>query len=158
MNENITNRELIDKIYDLAGEQLRKEIEDWSNWKEWLDCVNNLDEKKRMVYMIGVLHQQVFNGGFIQYFDNGYGIFAYETLKFLKIINALESAKLFENALSLVNEKNLPENQFQAFIANSIVDDKHGDELDKLDDQYYTLESEDLEHILGNYLRRNHNN
>lgn len=155
MQENLSNSELIDNLYNSAGEQLRNSVTDWANYDQWRTSVNELDETQRSVYLIGVLNQQVLNGGFIQYFDNSYGMFGYETLRVLRTIGAIASANLLEQALKLVNHEQLSESEFSQYIANNLVDDNIGDELDQLDDKYYyELEnSEDLEELLSNWIK-----
>ncbi|MFT6443598.1 MAG: hypothetical protein ACJASM_003160 [Salibacteraceae bacterium] len=153
-HENNSNTEIIDKIYDSAGERLRNTVTDWSNHKLWRQTVNELDTKQRSVYLIGVLNQQVMNGGFIQYFDNSYGMFGYETLRVLHTVGATESANLLEQALKIVNPKQLSESAFADHIANNIIEEELGDELDQLDDKYYELENtEDLESLLVNWIK-----
>ena len=85
--KTLTNEELIDYVYfDIAGKYLNEKINDWSQTKMWYDTVFELSEPVRYTYVIGVLNMQVMNGGFEQYYDNDYGIFAEETLNGLKII------------------------------------------------------------------------
>ena len=152
--ENLSNTELIDNLYNSAGEKLRNSVTDWANYDLWRTSVNELDETQKSVYLIGVLNQQVLNGGFIQYFDNSYGMFGYETLRVLRTIGATSSANLLEQALKLVNHEQLSESEFSKYIAENLVDDNVGDELDQLDDQYYELEnSEDLEELLVNWIK-----
>ncbi|WP_370089664.1 DUF4375 domain-containing protein [Ekhidna sp.] len=152
--ENLSNTELIDKLYNSAGEHLRSAVTDWANYAHWKDSVNELDDTQKAVYLIGVLNQQVLNGGFNQYFDNSYGMFGYETLRVLRTIGATATADLLEQALKLVNYDQLSEPEFSQYIANNLVDDSIGDELGQLDDQYDELDnSEDLEGLLANWIK-----
>ena len=152
--ENLSNTELIDKLYNSAGEQLQSSVADWANYDLWRNSVSELDETQKSVYLIGVLNQQVLNGGFIQYFDNSYGMFGYETLRILRTIGATASANLLEQALNLVNHEQLSEPEFSKYISDNLVDENVCDELDQLDDQYYELEnSEDLEDLLANWIK-----
>ncbi|MTI22763.1 DUF4375 domain-containing protein [Fulvivirga sp. RKSG066] len=152
--ENISNTVLIDNLYDSAGEHLRNTVTDWTNHELWSDAVDELDANERAVYLIGVLNQQVMNGGFIQYFDNSYGMFGYETLRVLRTVGAVNSANLLELALKIVNREQLTPDQFSKYIATNIVADELGDELDQLDEQYYKLENtEYLEELLANWIK-----
>ncbi|UZR99625.1 DMP19 family protein [Chondrinema litorale] len=76
------------------------------------------------------------NGSFVQYFDNSYGMFAYETLRILEQINAKQIASILQQALKIVNFKSLDEHEFSSFVTSNILSDEMGDSLDYLDDQY----------------------
>ena len=85
--EKFSDQELIDHVYiKVAGSIIREYITDWSDSAKWRRVVEQMPLPVKLVYRIGILHQQVMNGGFIQYFDNGYGIFAYETLSDFKTV------------------------------------------------------------------------
>jgi hypothetical protein len=107
-----------------------------------------------------VLHNQVFNGGFHQYFVNGYGQFANETINALIEIGALRKAELLKEALDKVNVEN---NSFEIFREKLIAKDIEAlfvgndlyDPLDKLDNSYYDSEEEDINLLLGKYLESN---
>ncbi|WP_258101490.1 DMP19 family protein [Marinoscillum pacificum] len=153
--EYISNSELIDRIYDSAGDHLRNTVTDWSNYMLWRSAVKELNNVQQTVYLIGVLNQQVMNGGLCQYFDNSYGIFGYETLKSLREVGANQFTQILEQALKIVNPQNLSELEFSRFIAENVIDDEDmEDKLDELDDQYYELEGdEDLEVLLATWIK-----
>lgn len=154
MSKDIDNSEFINNLYSSAGEQLRHSVKDWANYDQWKEAVSKLDKIRKAVYLIGVLNQQILNGGFMQYFDNSYGMFGYETLRALLAIGASERASMLEKALQIVNQENLNELEFSKFIMHKIIDEERGVELDHLDNHYYSLEdSEDLEELLGNWIK-----
>ena len=154
----MTNEELIDHVYyDIAGKYLNEKINDWSQTKKWYDIVFELSEPVRYTYGIGVLNMQVMNGGFEQYFENDYGIFAEETLRGLKKIGAELTFELLESALAILKKYKGPKMDLFDFITQSKYWDNEEIEkvLEQLDNEYYKLEDkEDLTELLGNYLRK----
>lgn len=152
----MSNAEVIEEKYAEAVSGIK---EDWfkaTNTK-WYDYVVGLPIHLQIVYLVVVLHNQIFNGGFHQYFVNGYGQFAKETINALKIIGALKKAELLKEALKIVNEKNSSDAVFRRQLLNKEIAQLFSNDslfapLDKLDSAYYTDESEDLEKLLGHYL------
>ena len=155
--ETLTNEELIDYVYyDIAGKYLNKKINDWSQTRMWYKTVFELSEPVRYTYGIGVLNMQVMNGGFEQYFDNDYGIFAEETLNGLKKIGAELTFGLLKSAIKILNKHKEPQTDLFEFITQNKYweNEEIEQELDRLDDEYYKLEEkENLTELLGNYLR-----
>ena len=96
--ERISNSDLIDRIYSNAVEDLKEE---WfkTNSTEWYNHIINLPEKEKVVYTIAVLDMEINNGGFNQYFINGYGQFAKETIESLKTISAFKASEILTKAL-----------------------------------------------------------
>ena len=106
--------------------------------------------------MVLVFHNQVFNGGFHQYFANCYGQFAPETIISLNEIGALEKAGLLEDALALVNYDNLSADAFRQALLKGEISGLYEtnelfDSLDSLDDKYYDS-GDDVEVLLEKYL------
>jgi len=128
-----------------------------ANQDDWYAYVMNLPIQLRIVYTIVILHQQVFNGGFHQYFLNGYGLFGYLTLDSLKIINAKFTMNLLKKVLQEVNSESLNVEAFRIKSfkreLNKIInfDDELCEFLEKCDDEYYESQ-EDLTDLLGQYL------
>jgi hypothetical protein len=157
----MTDLEIIDKKYAEAVSGIKHE---WlvTTTSEWYQYVANLPESLRITYLIVIFHNQVFNGGFHQYFANGYGQFAIETIDALIKIGAPEKAEILRVALKTVNVTNdsdaifrerLLKNDIEALFANDTLFNP----LNELDNQYYDNESEDEEQLLGNYLRQGEN-
>lgn len=153
----MTNEELINYVfYDIAGKHLNEKIDDWNQTKKWYNTVCELSEPVRFTYCIGVLNMQVMNGGFEQYYDNDYGIFAEETLIGLKKIGAELTHELLKKSLDILIKHNKTQSDLFEFITeNKYWNNKEIEKvLDQLDDQYYNLDDkEDLTELLGNYLR-----
>jgi len=151
----MNNQELIKEAFQKAILGFNDQI--LSNHENWFNHVINLPEKLQVVYTIGVLNQQVLNGGFEQYFFNPYGQFAYLTVQNLKLIDAYAIENLLDKAIIMVNKENLEPAEFGKKIFNREIDlinnfDKELNEnLEKLDKEYYSFK-DDLENLMANYL------
>lgn len=154
-----SNRELIDYVYaEIACKKFSQFENVFSDLYQWKQIVDEMQIPVATTYRIGILNMQVMNGGFISYFDNGYGVFAYETLSDLLKIHASKTHLLLMKSLQIVNYNNCTGNDFVDFIDRRKYDEFEGinDQLEKLDDEYYTLaDIEDLEKLLGVYLKLN---
>lgn len=154
----VTDRQIIGIAYEEAVIGITDEML-VSRDDNWYEYILSLPRPLQAAYMIGVMNMQVINGGFHQYFVNGYGQFAQETINYLELIGATSSAQLLRSALELVNEQCLPEPLFRRELRNFRLnklfkEDTLNKPLDVLDSEYYNLETiEDLEALLGSYLR-----
>lgn len=159
-SKKLTDSELIEFVYcELAGQIIRENVPDFSNIKNWRKVVSEMTIPIATTYRLGILNSQVMNGGLIQYFDNGYGIFALETLEDLQRVGANLTHKVLSDCLEIINPKNYTGERFVNFIRYreyQIDELNYQDNLDKLDEQYYSLsEIEDLEILVALYLRQN---
>ena len=160
MNLNkLSDEDLIDFVYcELAGTKIQENISDFSDLKKWRKVVNEMDEPVATVYRIGILNLELMNGGLIQYFDNSYGIFAYETLEDFKRIGANYSFKILETCLKHVNPKNYSLDRFIELVAEreyDKYDNSFAIKLNELEDEYCDLdnEKENLAKLLVDYVR-----
>lgn len=98
MREKISDSDLIDFVYESAVKGLKDE---WleSGSSKWYEYIINLPEKEKVIYTVAILDMKINNGGFNQYFVNGYGQFARETIKSLELINANKTAKFYQKLL-----------------------------------------------------------
>ena len=130
------------------------------NDDQWYQHVNRLPMKSQITYLVVILHNQVRNGGFHQYFTNGYGQFSKLTINALVEIECYRRAKLLSEALMIVNSDNDSDDVFRMKILKKEIDsliksDDLNDPLDLLDDSYYGMDEqgeEDIEQFLGSYL------
>lgn len=156
----MNNPQIIQQYFEKATLGIKNEwlISDHAN-DSWYEYIVNLDLKPKVAYMLLIFHNQVYNGGFHQYFVNGYGQFAKETVECLNKIGAIKKAQLLQQALDIVNyEKNSDIMFRKKLLKKSIkalfIEDVLFESLDKLDFEYYSLdEVEDIESLLGNYLQ-----
>ncbi|GAB2522836.1 DMP19 family protein [Spirosoma aerophilum] len=125
----------------------------------WYNYVMKLPVPQRSVYVVIVFHNQVFNGGFHQYFLNSYGQFAYETIDWLRRIEAFPQAAVLNRAIERLSLEEPTDERLISKIANKnlscIVDfeEETFEYLNKLDDEYYAC-NENLEQLLGSFLAR----
>ncbi len=153
----LENQELIDFVYtDIAGKYIRDNVTDWTQPTQLTAAVDKLQGPTKTTYLIGILNMQVLNGGFIQYYDNSYGQFAYETLAALKEIKATMTHHLLKESLELINPDGKTNADFKEMIikrtykTDLIIEGK----LDELDNKYYSLaDTENTEKLLGDYLK-----
>ncbi|RYD54315.1 MAG: DUF4375 domain-containing protein [Sphingobacteriales bacterium] len=149
---------LIDHVYlQMAGNVVRDGVTDWSDFRQWKAAVASMPEPVQTTYRIGVLNIQVMNGGFIQYFDNGYGIFALDTLADYDKIQEPEYGIFLKKAIEVINTKNLGGDelaQYVYFHQYRSVQNRIAERLELIDDEYYAANSESLEKSWANYLRR----
>jgi hypothetical protein len=152
----MSNSEIIEKKYAEAVQGIKEEWFLNANNK-WYKYVMGLPIQLQVTYLIVILHNQVFNGGFHQYFVNGYGQFAKETINALIEVGAIRKAELLAEAFEIVNIGN---NSYEVFrnkllkkeIKALFVGDDLSDSLNKLDNDYYLSEAEDINQLLGRYL------
>lgn len=97
-------------------------------------------EKSNPKANIRELEMEVNNGGFNQYFINS-GQNCYKTLKALKKNGKIETAKLLESAINLINPNHISEKEFIEKLrkreVEELYDDKISAELNKLDTVFY---------------------
>lgn len=149
---------LIEKYYQEAVKGIKEEWFYDISIPNWYSYVVNLPQKPKITYLIIVFNNQVFNGGFHQYFINGYGQFAIETIEALLEIGAFESSNLLQKAYSLVNSNNNSDLEFRDNLLNKKIEDLFSKDvlnkpLEELDDMYYD-KKEDIENLLGMFLSK----
>jgi superoxide dismutase len=94
-------------------------------------------EKQNPKADISELEMEVNNGGFNQYFINS-GQNCYETLKALKKNGKVETAKLLESAIKLINPNHISENIFVEKLRKREVEELYNDKISaKLDAEFY---------------------
>lgn len=150
------NKNLIEKFYKEAVKDIK---EDWllPTSSKWYEHIVSLDEKSKTTYLISILDQQVFNGGFHQYFINGYGQFAQQTIIALNTIHSNEIAELLNLAYKRINKEKLDDAIFREKLLKGEIDSLYEDEklddyLNQLDDKYYKLNGT-LAELLGTFLK-----
>lgn len=156
LESKMTNIDLIDLYYSSAVEGIRDEwltnVDD-----RWYNHINSLPKKEKVAYHIAILDEEVSNGGFNQYFVNGYGQFAKDTITSLKLIKANRSASILEKVFHCVNQENLADSVFRMKLLSGKIDRLYDDEdlkesLNKLDSEYSEY-TDNLGNLLGDYLR-----
>lgn len=152
--EIISNRTLISRLYSSADQQLLNKNFDIESWPEWYNTVQELTLPEKFVYVIVKLNQTVTNGGFVEFYEASFGIFAPEIIHVLNEIKATATAEIVSNSLPLVNPSGLLDEAYKEFIFNIELSDQQQAQLHSYDIQYDQLEGhENLEDLLGDYLQ-----
>ena len=107
--------------------------------------------------MIEIFNSQVINGGFDQYFVNGYGQFSSLTITALVKIHAAKKAELLSESLRIVNVQKYDEETFKHKLITKDIDELFEDDeiarkLSRLNENYDEMEDEELEVLLTSYL------
>jgi hypothetical protein len=152
--ENVSNRALISRLYSSAEHQLEVANYDAENWSSWYNAVQGLTGPEKMVFVIVKLNQSVTGGGFTEFYETSFGVFAPEISHVLNEIKAVSSAEIVSNSLTIVNPAGLLDDTYKAFIFNIKVSEQQRVQLYNLDIRYDQLEgTENLEDLLGAYLQ-----
>ena len=154
----MSDSEIIDFYYTAATIGIK---ESWFHIIEndnWYNYIINLPDKERVTYLVVILDEEVNNGGFNQYFINGYGQFANPTVNALELIKAEKIAKLLKLAIKKVNTLNYEDVIFRQKLLRGEIDALYEDDylddyLDSLDDKY-TKYLDNIGELLSSYLRR----
>jgi hypothetical protein len=100
------------------------------------------------------MNQTVTNGGFAEFFETGFGVFAPEVIYVLNAINAKASANIVESSLPMVNPKGLLDDDYKSFVFNIELSPQQKAALYACDIKYDQLHGvENLEDLLGDYLQ-----
>lgn len=152
--ENISNRALISRLYSSANQHLESANYDSENWLQWYNTVQELSGPEKMVYVIVELNRTVTNGGFAEFYESSYGIFAPEAIHVFNEIKALKSAETVSNSLLVVNPNGLLDDEFKAAVFNLKLSEQQKIQLYSSDIGYDQLhDKENLEDLLGDYLQ-----
>ena len=154
----MTTTDTINKYYKQSVVGITAET--LKNCDQWYNCIIVKPDYLQAVYTYVILYQQVYNGGFHQYFANGYGLFGELTIYYLKQMGATKCAAIVQEAMDAINaESYSPEELRQRIFNNQIptirdFDDAVWNILDNLDKRYYNLENdgEDIEALMVGYL------
>ena len=152
--ENISNRALISRLYSSANDQLEDAKFDIESWKEWYAIVQGLTTPEKMVYVIVKMNQAVTNGGFSEFYDTSFGVFAPEIIHVLTQIKATASADIVSSSLPVVNPTGLLDDSYKALVFKIKLTEEQRAQLYSCDIQYDQLQDqENLEDLLGDFLQ-----
>ena len=153
--ENISNRALISRLYSSADEQVELADYDKNNWSQWYQLVQQLTGPEKIVYVMVKLNQNVTSGGFAQFYENSFGIFAPEIIHVLNEINAIATAEILSSSLPVVNPSGLLDDAYKEFIFKIQLSSEQREQLQTQDILYDQLHGqENLENLLGAYLKK----
>lgn len=152
--ENLTNRALISRLYSSAENQLEDVNYDAEKWSEWYQAVQELTGPEKMVFVIVKMNQTITNGGFAEFYQKSFGIFAPEVIYVLKEIKATASAEIVSSSLPVVNPEGLLDDAYKKMIFNIQLSEAQKEQLQSQDILYDGLQDvENLEDLLGDYLQ-----
>jgi len=152
--ENISNRALISRLYSSADEQVELADYDKNNWSQWYQLVQQLTGPEKIVYVMVKLNQNVTSGGFAQFYENSFGIFAPEIIHVLNEINAVATSEILSSSLPVVNPSGLLDDDYKELIFNIKLSEQQRGQLQTQDILYDQLQDkENLEDLLGAYLK-----
>jgi len=152
--ENISNRALISRLYSSAEQHLEDGNFDIESWSQWYQVVQGLTGPEKMVYVIVRLNQTVTNGGFAEFYESSFGVFAPEIIHAMNEIKAVATADIVSNSLLVVNPTGLLDEAYKAFVFNLELSEKQRVQLYSQDIRYDQLQDhENLEDLLGEYLQ-----
>jgi len=152
--ESISNRALISRLYSSADEQLEHANFDIESWSQWYEAVQKLTVPEKMVYVIVKMNQNVTGGGFTEFYEASFGIFAPEIIHLLNEIQATATADIVSTSLPIVNPEGLLDNAYKELVFNLQLSATQRTQLYNLDIRYDQLQDhENLEDLLGNYLQ-----
>ena len=151
---NLSNRALIARLYSSADQQIEDADFDSESWSEWYQTVQGLNTPEKMVYVIVKLNQTVTNGGFAEFYEASFGVFAPEIIHVLNEIQAVTTAEIVSSSLPVVNPTGLLDDAYKEFIFKLQLSGQQRDELYSQDVRYDQLQDhENLEDLLGDYLQ-----
>ena len=152
--EKISNRALISQLYSSADQQLEDASFDSESWTQWYQVIQGLPGPEKMVYVIVKLNQTVTSGGFIEFYENSFGVFAPEIIHALNEIKAVATADIVSNSLPIVNPTGLLDEAYKDYIFNIQLSEQQRAQLHAYDIRYDQLHGhENLEDLLGEYLQ-----
>ena len=152
--ENISNRALISRLYSSADQQLEDANFDYESWSQWYEVVQGLTGPEKMVYVIVKLNQTVTSGGFAEFYETSFGIFAPEIIHALNEIKAGATADIVSSSLPVVNPTGLLDEAYKELVFNIQLSEQQRAQLYSQDIRYDQLhDQENLEDLLGEYLQ-----
>jgi hypothetical protein len=152
--ENISNRALISRLYSSADQHLDDANFDMGSWSQWYKAVQGLTDPEKMVYIIVKLNQTVTGGGFVEFYETSFGVFAPEIIYVLDEIKAVVTAEIVTSTMSIINPAGLLDDAYKEFVFNLQLSEEQRTQLISQDIQYDQLQDhENLEDLLGDYLQ-----
>lgn len=153
--EKISNRALIGRLFSSAEQQIEDANFDIENWSQWYQVVQELTTPEKIVYVIVKLNQAVTNGGFAEFYETSFGIFAPEIIHVLYEIKATASAEIISSSLSIVNPSELLDDAYKTLVFNIKLSEQQNEQLYSHDVRYDQLQDhENLEDLLGDFLQQ----
>ena len=156
------NKEKVQKGVKEHQEIMNGAYDKWkekTSMKEWLFELTGLEKK---AVALGKLNQQVCNGGFVQWCDNGY---AKDTIDILQNIQLGIESKcqiypLIEKVIKMAQEADYLYSEYNNSLKYMDGDDADieyedmSESLDKFDSSYYAISEDEILKEMNSYLER----
>jgi hypothetical protein len=150
----ISNRAIISRLYNSAEQNIEDAAYDITSWSECYKAVQALTDPEKMVYVMVKLNQKVTNGGFAEFYESSFGIFAPEIIHVLNEIKATETADIVSRSMLVVNPNGILDDEYKALVFNFEITEEQRLQLLTQDIRYDQLDGiENLEDLLGSYLQ-----
>ena len=121
---------------------------------EYGDKIGKLNKKEKVIFMTKNLEDEVYNGGFLQFFYNSSGMFSNQLVKAFQEIGATYTADICQKAVRALKRR-LPKNEERREkLLDKIVDKDIENILSECDDMFYE-EKEDLVQLNYEYIMKN---
>lgn len=121
-----------------------------------IDRGKSLSHGQKALYYWWYLDGQVTNGGFVQFYYNGYGVYVPTIIKGLEYVGSTEMVHLIKKADKIYQKnKDLMDKARESDLFGSDLYDKL-DEMSSLDDKYYEI-NETTMSLLESYIRKHPN-
>jgi hypothetical protein len=152
--EEISNRALISRLFSSADEHLEDANYVAESWSEWYQAVQGLTGTEKMVYVIVKLNQSVTNGGFAEFYESSFGVFAPEIIHVLNEIKAVATADIVARSWLVINPTGLLDEEYKELAFKLMLSKQQKEQLYAQDLRYDQLQDqENLEDLLGDYLQ-----
>jgi Domain of unknown function (DUF4375) len=119
------------------------------------DSMHGLTAAQKNFHYIQQLEREINNGGFGQYFYNSTGDYAHETLVALQTIGADHTAGMLQKAINEFPEQTVPKERQKRQEILGRIEEKAEPVWIKLDDEFYSPGSDNLETLCIAYIRKN---
>ena len=118
------------------------------------DHLEKLSDEQKNFYFNQSLEREVNNGGFNQFFYNSTGDFAHETFESLRLIGAVKTARILQNAINEFPNGTVPKDREQRVVVIKTVEDTANQVWEELDERFFAYE-DDLNQLNLEYVRQN---
>jgi hypothetical protein len=125
-------------------------------WSDELAIVTRMPEGFIYLWAIEGVRNEVFNGGYNQYFFNSASVFADIALKAFRTVGADKLARIHEAAISTMAENaDKLEPYFKDRTMDAFFESYNEKIFDHLTDEFYSADKQDLDGKLVHYIRSN---
>ena len=146
-------------LLDLANYNLSEK-----SWEEEIKIFYAMDKKLQIIYSAYWFDVKVYHDGLSSTFTSFISYFIYDSLDSLKVIGANKKATILIKAIEATNIFNKSKKDFLEDIYSEklsylyddeVLDGKYINILDPLENEYYSMNDEDVQLLLTEYVKNN---